>query len=457
MRLFGSIAALAMVTMLTVASLPDDDGTQEATPTVVADSGGDYIEQQAQCSETQAVSNWLTSQGWNQSEFRFAEFDLSAAQERGNGSFTNHTLATREDLKAYLNGDTPSSVTAREWALSNLPETEHDRFMSGVGHVQVQLDQPADLTGNNLLQNGQVFTPNGVRSVETGDILWVYVDTHCEVHNEALIRADCGNGGITTVTPNRPEEPTPTTDTPPTDTPPDDQPVCPRNPELPPDHPDCPEPEGERCPINDQLSVDDPACTVQAPTGSITVDCDGNPIGGPTIEGEYTTVEFFEGVLTIYYTDVDMSKKSVSGTVIRPTAEDCQEQPKCDGEGGARNPDGSDACGTPNEGPEQQPVEDPGPTLDGDGNPVSEPDPSPVHPVDPGGEPPDPNEGGYDSGSPEPGEGTPEGQSGNGETTETNDPPSTPPEDTGEGGTNNAPVVPDEEDVCDVNPEFPGC
>jgi len=137
----------------------------------------------------------LIELGFDSANIRYeGEFDLSlpGVQDRGAGSFSEESITSKEALVAFLNGDAPAEVAARQRVLESIPETGHDRALDGSGWTGVQFVSPITFVGNTIYVNGQAVDA-GHRESLTGDIWWFYVGRGCTIFVNATLRGPCGN------------------------------------------------------------------------------------------------------------------------------------------------------------------------------------------------------------------------------------------------------------------------
>lgn len=189
----------------------------EPTTTVVPEDGLTEEEIEA------LVDEAFGRMGFDPSEVDAGEEDVEfdgAAEERGDASFSDVTLKTREDVAEFLGGDSPESIAARErvqTALADMPG-ELERALSGEGYVPIQFNIAVQYFGTTYFNGSEVIDMRGARQTGEDDILWLFISREGVIVAEASIRADCGNPNFDRIVPVRPETPP---------APPIEQPPCP--------------------------------------------------------------------------------------------------------------------------------------------------------------------------------------------------------------------------------------
>ena len=157
------------------------------------------------------------------------DWALNTQEERGNGSFTNHTLKTPEDVSAYLNDtNDPKAKATRERVEQGIRKYGYGddqvaRAMSGAGYIPVQMKEASQILGTSYFKDGKVLIAGTWRQAAPGDVYWLYFASDGKVIPEALVRADCGNSNAVIIRVVRPGMPV----APPVDQPPGEE-LCPQ-------------------------------------------------------------------------------------------------------------------------------------------------------------------------------------------------------------------------------------
>jgi hypothetical protein len=198
---------------------------------------------------------------------------LNDQQERSEtSSFLNDGwLDTNEEVGTFLSADTRESQAARgrvEEALRDVPaDCGINRALRGEGYFPLQFLVDSQILGTTYLVGDVVQQAQNWRAVHGGDMLWLFADCNGVIHFGATVRADCGNPNFERARPVRPDTP----DVPPVETPPGE--VCPFNPALPVDSPNCLKPKD---PSQDVLLNPDVPDQVKGP-GTTPVGTDPGP------------------------------------------------------------------------------------------------------------------------------------------------------------------------------------
>lgn len=222
----AAIVAVGLVVAVVVAAAAfDDDGSTEAktvTETEAAAQASRLVATEVpggdQPSGTQiersAAAEYLLGQGYKLGQFSFT-VDKPVYTERGAASVSEKPIFTEQELKEWIQGDSDRAKAYLKYAKDNLSDVDYDRIRQGEGFVRVQLLVPSEYTKNSFFTEGRVVGTTERRSVEAGDIVFLYVsapvmkklangreEETSDVHPMGNTRGPCGNGGV---------EPVPTT------------------------------------------------------------------------------------------------------------------------------------------------------------------------------------------------------------------------------------------------------
>ncbi len=161
--------------------------------------------------ERSAATAYLLGQGYKLGQFSF-KVVKPVYTERGAASVSEKPLLTESELKEWIQGGSDRSKAYLKYAKENLPDVDYERIRRGEGFVRVQLLVPSEYTKNSFFQNGKVVGTTERRSVETGDIIFLYVskpvkkkqpngreEESSEVREMGSTRGPCGNGGAVPV------------------------------------------------------------------------------------------------------------------------------------------------------------------------------------------------------------------------------------------------------------------
>lgn len=140
-----------------------------------------------------------------------ADVDFSQnPQERGSAAFSDHTLTSGEDIASFLNNsEDPRSAAMKhklEEDLKDQPEALA-HALKGENYVPVQTLVDINITGNGYFVKGEVKYSKHQRYAAAGDVFWLLTNDDGHVIWSGFVRADCGNGGVTEVTPAVPGTP----------------------------------------------------------------------------------------------------------------------------------------------------------------------------------------------------------------------------------------------------------
>jgi hypothetical protein len=155
------------------------------------------------CSAEEAIQDDLLERGFEIGEFSIDD-TVWAQNPRDNvGGAFHGRVERRAELSRFLRGDAPESRATRQEVLSEIPNGERARALSGNGYTDVQFHVPVNYAGNAMWDGERVITPTGVKHAKSGDVVWVYVTQACDVIWSASVRADCGNVGYHDLVPVR--------------------------------------------------------------------------------------------------------------------------------------------------------------------------------------------------------------------------------------------------------------
>lgn len=195
--LSGSVLLALLLSTGVVASSPDGDkepGTgQESEPSDPPDS----------CSAEEVIQEDLLGRDFDMLEFSVRDTVWAQNPLDHVGGAFHGRIETRDELSRFLRGDAPESRGARDRVLTEIPDGERARALSGKGYVDVQFHVPVDYTGNSVWDGERVITPDGTKRAKSGDVVWVYVTQDCDIDWSASVRADCGNVGYHDLVPVR--------------------------------------------------------------------------------------------------------------------------------------------------------------------------------------------------------------------------------------------------------------
>lgn len=157
----------------------------------------------ASCSVEQAIQDDLLGRGFKIRDFSVNDAVWSQNPLDNVGGAFHGRIELRPELSTFLRGDAPESRAARNRVLTEIPDGERARALSGEGYTTVQFHTAVDYTGNTVWDGERVITPNGVKRAKSGDVVWVYTTESCDVIWSASVRADCGNVGYHRLVPVR--------------------------------------------------------------------------------------------------------------------------------------------------------------------------------------------------------------------------------------------------------------
>lgn len=122
-------------------------------------------------------------------------------KEAGPGAFSKEVLTSQDDISGFLTEDNKSerAIKAQErvfGALKDRPDAQEEiaRAKSGEAYFPVQITKKAKIYGTTFVNSkGEVQQMKTGRSVEAGDVMWLFVDTEGHIIPGASLRADCDN------------------------------------------------------------------------------------------------------------------------------------------------------------------------------------------------------------------------------------------------------------------------
>ena len=229
--------------------------TDSSPPATQASASTGSDPESAECPEE--IATWFESQGFESGDYRCGDF-IESVTERGDTSFSDMPISTREELVEFLNSDSPQASSARAALRDSLSSEDYRRALRGEGFVLSQITVPAQYEANSYFRasDGAAVFYTTPRAVESGDLLWVYTSANGEVVESGNIRVDCANPRAERIVPQK---------EPPKEEPPKEEP--------PKEEPPKEEPPKEEPPKEEPPEEEEPKC----------FDSDGNPV----FEGEF--------------------------------------------------------------------------------------------------------------------------------------------------------------------------
>lgn len=216
---------------------------------------------------TECVVQYLTSdaQQWVEGEHFTTDLTVSdgdAIFTAGSDAFhTDGPVFSSEQLEQYLADDDARAQLASQ-------EVQNRLAGKDVQWVGIKFLVPIQIEGN-LGTNGSEIINYGTTSSEVGDVIFFPVDENCQVVEGVIIRAGCGNPATRIIPPCEGGC----------------KPVCPWNPALPPEHPDCEQPKNPEDDVIEDgwepAPITGPADPTPTPAPSIPLDPEVPP-GSPT-------------------------------------------------------------------------------------------------------------------------------------------------------------------------------
>lgn len=155
------------------------------------------------CSAVLAIQDDLLGRDFDMLEFSVDDTVWAQNPLDNVGGAFHGRIESRDELSRFLRGDAPESRGARTKVLTEIPDRERARALSGRGYQEVQFHVPVDYTGNSVWNGERVITPDGEKRAKSGDVVWVYVTQDCDIIWSASVRADCGNVGYHDLVPVR--------------------------------------------------------------------------------------------------------------------------------------------------------------------------------------------------------------------------------------------------------------
>lgn len=189
-RAAAALSSVALLALLLTLLLPK---VQTTTPTV------------APCDPAVVVSTWLTEKGFAENSFKisltgFQTRKGSESQSAGSDAFASNPVLSLEQLNQLLSAKTGSAGKAAKIIKKRLDGRT-------VTPVAVMFLAPVNIEGNLGINGGNVVNL-GTRKSAKHDVVWLFVDqANCQVIDNLVVRAGCGNPGGTVVPPVKPEKP----------------------------------------------------------------------------------------------------------------------------------------------------------------------------------------------------------------------------------------------------------
>ncbi|MDP4000494.1 MAG: hypothetical protein Q8Q11_03675 [bacterium] len=169
--------------------------------------------------ERTAATNYLIEKGYQVGQFSFT-VEKPMNTDRGAASVSEEPVCTVAKLKRWIQSGSERAKAYLQYAKENLPEVDYDRVRRGEGFVRVQLLVPSEYTKNSYFTEGRVVATTADRSVEAGDIVFLYTskpverklengrtEPVSEVREMGNTRCQCGNGGAVPVPVSGPPAP----------------------------------------------------------------------------------------------------------------------------------------------------------------------------------------------------------------------------------------------------------
>ena len=161
--------------------------------------------------ERTAATKYLLSKGYQVGQFSFTVVK-PINTERGAASVSEEPVCTVEKLKRFIQSGSDRAKAYLRFAKENLPDVDYNRIRRGEGFVRVQLLVPSEYTKNSYFTGGRVVSTSADRSVQAGDIVFLYTskpvekqlpngrrEPTSEVREMGNTRCQCGNGGAVPV------------------------------------------------------------------------------------------------------------------------------------------------------------------------------------------------------------------------------------------------------------------
>lgn len=195
--LFGGGLMLALLLSAGAVAPPSSNGDEGPG------SGQQTTGPEEPCSVELAIQEDLLGRGFDMLEFSVRDTVWAQNPLDNTGGAFRGRIENRNELSKFLRGDAPESRAAHDKVLTEIPQGERVRALSGRGYVDVQFHVPVDYSGNSMWNGERVITPDGTKRAASGDVVWVYTTRSCDVNWSASIRADCGNVGYHELVPVR--------------------------------------------------------------------------------------------------------------------------------------------------------------------------------------------------------------------------------------------------------------
>ena len=163
----------------------------------------------ASCDSAAVVSAWLIEKGFDENSFKislkgFKTQQGSESRSAGSDAFMSTPVLTLEELNKLLDARSGNPGNAGKAA-----KIINDRLDGRKATpVAVMFLEPVNIEGN-LGVNSDSVVNLGTRKSAKYDVVWVFVDqANCQVIDNLVVRAGCGNPGEDVVPP-QPPGPTP--------------------------------------------------------------------------------------------------------------------------------------------------------------------------------------------------------------------------------------------------------